>query len=170
MAISNLNNTHLSPVQIKAVEQALTDLEKALQPLTINLTPEERKRYGRVNEQNKLFVNKVYDFRMQSPQLGRPDVNWTEFVNDYNSRKTLEGFLNRINDLRSRISDAKTLHDFDNYTSALEDYGYTSLMAESNTVGYQNKHSELRQFFTRRPSDEEDTNTNGGTQPSGPTS
>ena len=62
MSLKHLNNVHLDGQQKNALEQALTQLEQALQPLNVTLSPEERHRYGSVNEQNKLFINKVYDF------------------------------------------------------------------------------------------------------------
>ncbi|RYD52602.1 MAG: hypothetical protein EOP52_00185 [Sphingobacteriales bacterium] len=173
MPISNLNNTHLDPIQIQTIERALDDLERALQPLTINLSPDERKQYGRVNEQNKLIIDRVYSFYNSNPQLARPDIDWGEFLNDYNSRRTMERFMNRIDGLRARFLDAKTLHDFDNYNNAIDDYGYTSYMASSSTPGYQAKFEELKQFFTRRVAKPEKkdasktTNDPSGTSASG---
>ena len=60
MSISNLNNVHLSDTQIQAIKQAVTELDNAMQLLQVNLTPEDRNRYGRVNEQNKLFRLGLY--------------------------------------------------------------------------------------------------------------
>lgn len=152
MSVSNLNNSHLTDAQIQVIQEALNNLEEAIQPLTVNLTPEERREYGRVNEQNKLIIDKVQTFYADSPQLARPDINWPEFLNDYKSRRTMEKFIMRLDGLRARFVDAKTLHDFDNYNNALDDYGYTSYMASSDTPGYQAKYEELKQFFTRRKS------------------
>ncbi|WP_449401331.1 hypothetical protein [Chryseobacterium wanjuense] len=62
MALTNLNNTHLTPAQVETENMALTELENALVIIDINLTPDDRRKYGSINEQNKLFVNKVYDY------------------------------------------------------------------------------------------------------------
>ncbi len=51
--ISNLNNQHLSQEQVQEVKTALASLEQALQVLNKNLTPDERNKYGRVNEQKR---------------------------------------------------------------------------------------------------------------------
>ena len=96
MSLKDLNNFHLDPQQVNAVEQALNQLEQALSPLNITLSPEERHRYGRVNEQNKLFINKVYDFMKSMPNLASQDVDWHEFEKDFNSRKLYENYLNRL--------------------------------------------------------------------------
>lgn len=147
MNTTNLNNQHLSDEQITQINNALKSLEQAFEPLKVNLTPEERHKYGRVNEQNKLFINKVNDFYQTSPQLKSPDVDWEEFGKDLKSRQFLEGVINRLESLSARASNAKILHDYDNYHEALQDYAYTSFRANSKAVGYEQKHKELKQFF-----------------------
>ncbi len=149
MGLSNLNNKHLSEEQVTAVKQALTDLEAALALLDINLTPEDRNKYGRVNEQNKLFINKVYDFAKNQPDLRSFEVDYEEFFADYQSREFLEMLIARLNSLATRAMNAKILHDYDNYQDALHDYAYTSFRAGSNSVGFEEKYRELKQFFTK---------------------
>ena len=96
MGINNLNNRHLTDEQVKTMNDALTSLEKAVEGVNINLTPEDRNRYGRVNEQNKLFINKVHDFAQTQPDLKSPDVDWEEFAKDYKSRNLDESASNRL--------------------------------------------------------------------------
>ena len=158
MSLSNLNNVHLNDTQIHAIKQAVVALDNAMQLLQVNLTPEDRNRYGRVNEQNKLFINKIYDYIMNNPDLCSRDVNWEEFKQDYKSRAFLEQLINDLESLITRAKNAKILHDFDNYQDALEDYAYTSFRARSKTVGYEDKHRELKQFFqkTRKKDEKKD--------------
>ncbi len=147
MSISNLNNVHLSTEQVETVKTALSSLEQALQVLDINLTPAERVKYGRVNEQNKLFINKVHDFAQEQPELRSMDVDYDEFFKDFESREILENMIHRLESLTTRAKNAKTLHDYDNYQNALNDYAYTSFRAGSNAVGFEDKYKELKQFF-----------------------
>lgn len=58
MAITNLNNVYLSATEMNAVKDALTVLENALAKINVTLTSEDRQRYGSINEDNKLLVNK----------------------------------------------------------------------------------------------------------------
>jgi len=128
----------------------MTALETALATLNVTLTPQERQTYGSVNEQNKLLVNKVWDYRRDAPTLSVPDVDWEEFESDYQSRLLLESLSNRLGALQERVKNAKILHDYDNYQTALEDYAYTSYKAGSQAPGYETKMIELKQFFSRR--------------------
>ena len=149
MPINNLNNAHLTEAQMNDIKTALSTLETALSALNVTLTPEERRTYGSVNEQNKLLINKVWDYRQNSPHLSQPDLDWAEFENDLKSRQFIENIGHRIAALDERLKNSKILHDYDNYQAALDDYAYTSYKAGSNAAGYETKMNELKQFFPR---------------------
>lgn len=149
MSVNNLNNHHLTEPEINAILNALNDLERAMEPLNINLTPEDRNKYGRVDEQNKLFINKVYDFATQQTNLRTMDVDWDEFEKDFKSRAVLENIISRLNNLSIRANNSKIFHDFDNYQDALADYAYTQFRTNSKMVGFEDKYNELRQFFAK---------------------
>ena len=150
MPFTNFDSRHFSATEKTTVNTAVASLETALAPKLANLSAEERLQYGSVNEQNKLLVNKVADFRNNSPQLSDPEIDWTEFGLDYSSRLFLENAWNRIQALQERMRDAKILHDYDNYQMSLHDYGYTTYRAGSGAPGFENKMNELKQFFVSR--------------------
>ena len=149
MSVNNLNNHHLTEPEINAILNALNDLERAMELLNINLTPEDRNKYGRVDEQNKLFINKIHDFATQQTNLRTMDVDWDEFEKDFKSRAVLENIISRLNNLSIRANNSKIFHDFDNYQDALADYAYTQFRANSKMVGFEDKYNELRQFFAK---------------------
>ena len=149
MAISNLNNVHLKEEDVTTALNALTDLETALETIKINLSAEDRQKYGSINEQNKLLVNKVRDYNNNEKTLSSPDVNWEEFALDYTSRQNYEGIIARLESLTNSLKNAKILHDYDNYQAALVDYDFTSYKAGTASPGFETKRTELKQFFTR---------------------
>jgi hypothetical protein len=149
MPITNLNNIHLTPAQVTSATTALAALETALAVVNVNLSAEDRQRYGSINEQNKLLVNKTMDYHNNQPALETPHVNWAEFADDYTSRNNMESMIARLESLTIRLKNAKILHDYDNYQAALADYAYTNFMAGTGTTGYETKMNELSQFFSR---------------------
>lgn len=149
MPINNLNNAHLTEAQMNEIKTALTTLETALSALNVTLTPEERRTYGSVNEQNKLLINKVWDYRQNSPHLSQPDLDWVEFEKDMTSRQFIENIAHRVAALDERLKNSKILYDYDNYQTALDDYAYTNYKAGSSAPGYETKMNELKQFFPR---------------------
>ena len=159
MAITNLNNTHLTPAEVVAAQGALTNLENALAGINVNLTAEDRQKYGSINEQNKLVVNKVNDYHLNPPALQTAQVDWDEFDNDFTSRANLESLIARLDSLSIRLKNAKILHDYDNYQAALTDYAYTSFMAGTATPGYETKMNDIKQFFARTSTKTQNTPT-----------
>ncbi len=152
MAITNLNNTHLTAAQLTDAQDALTQLETALQVINVNLSAEDRQKYGSINEQNKLFVNKVYDFNKNQPSLSSSDVDWEEFNRDFTSRTNLEAIIARLDSLSTKLKNAKILHDYDNYQAALTDYAYTNYKAGTASPGFETKMNETKQFFGKTTS------------------
>lgn len=148
MPFSNIITSHITDEQNEDINDALDIIDAIADTITQNLSPEERQRYGSINEQNKLFANKVYDYHVNSPELQSPDVDWIEFERDYKTRRLLEAIYLRLLSLEKKIVDAKTLHDFDNYQNSLTDYDYTQYKDNtSGGGGWSVKKDELKQFF-----------------------
>lgn len=151
MSFTNFDNRHFSANEKTAINAAVASLELATVTKLANLTPSERQQYGSVNEQNKLIINKVKDFNDAQPALSSPDVDWTEFNNDFATREFIQSTIQRIQSVLDGLGNAKILHDFDNYQASLIDYDYAKYKASTSAVGFQTKVSELAQFFSGRP-------------------
>lgn len=148
MPFTNLENRHFTSEEKTSINDLLTQLEAAFANKTANLTPEERKKYGSINEQNKLIVNKVKDFKDNQPNLASPDVDWSEFDADFADRNFKQAVLIRLSTLNDGLSNSKILQDYDNYQAALTDYDYAKYKANANAQGYSQKVTEIAQFFT----------------------
>lgn len=149
MPFLNQDSRHFSDAEKTAVSTALATLQTALMPKLANLTPEERQQYGSVNEQNKLIINKVKDYRESQEALSSPDVDWVEFLQDYSSRAFLQNSIEQLAELVRGMENAKILHDWDNYQASLVDYNYTQYKNNSGATGFATKEQELKQFFNR---------------------
>ncbi len=147
--LQNLNNAHIAPETSTQVNESISSLETALKPFLVNLTPDERRRYGSISEQNKLLVNKAYDYAKMQPDLTSPDVEWEEFFKDFADRNFLETTIARLQKIIDGLNNAKTLHDFDNYQGALADYAFTQYKAMTASPGFETKQRDLQQFFLR---------------------
>ena len=167
MGITNLNDRHFTPEEQEAVEQAIINLSTALGPKLTTLSADERSRYGSVNEQNKLIINKVMEFHQTQPELSSPDIDWDEFQKDYESRMHLENLIIRIETIVQELTNSKILHDWDNYQAALIEYDFTKYKENAGNNGFEKKAKEIGQFFKRgatilpRP----ETNGNGASTP-----
>ena len=151
--MKNLIKSSLDEADKTKVLNIITELETTLNGKLIDLTEQERVKYGSINEQNKLLVNRVADYRTNSPALSSPDVDWTEFTSDYEARKFLENCIDRLSSLVRKMQSTKILHDNDNYQDALDDYAYAKYKRGSGNPDYGEKSSELGQFFPRSSSE-----------------
>ena len=149
MPFTNLNNTHLTGEEQATITEAINTLRTLTQPIAVNLTPEERQRYGSINELNKGVVNKAKSFNDAQPALSSPDVDWTEFNDDYTIRAFIENTLQSLYGIIKDLESSKILFDFDNYTAANADYAYTMYKLKSGETGYQTKYDEMKQFYSR---------------------
>ena len=149
MSLDNLNSNHYDEAEKTAANDALKALELILVPKLRNLSPEERVKYGSINEQNKLIVNKVFDYNKNQPSLSSADVDWDEFKNDFESRAFIQSLMVRLQSLLTGLDNTRVLHDFDNYQASLTDYSYSQYKAGTKTPGFETKVSELSQFFSR---------------------
>jgi hypothetical protein len=147
MSITNLGRLHLTAVQKTAIDTALTAIETQLLTVTLNLSVEERQKYGSVNESNKLFINKDREFYQTQATLATPDVDWVEFEADFQDRTFADTRLDRIANITRMLSDFKIIHDYDNYQDSLTDYDYTKYKSGTKAAGFTEKVAELKQFF-----------------------
>jgi hypothetical protein len=148
MPFTNLENRHFTAAERTTISSLLAQLETACANKIANLTPEERQKYGSVNEQNKLVINKVKDFRDNQPTLSSTDVDWVEFAADFDDRAYKQAVLTRLATLTDGLTNSKILQDYDNYQAALTDYEFAKYKASANTQGYSQKVAEIGQFFS----------------------
>jgi hypothetical protein len=149
MPFNNLNNRHLAAAQQQAITDAIANLRTLTQDFSVNLSPEERQRYGSVNELNKGIVNKAKSFHDSQPGLSAPDVDWDEFNNDYGMRTFIENSMQALMSIYNDMANSKILFDYDNYNAANKDYAYTKYKIGTGETGYQSKYDEMRQFYDR---------------------
>lgn len=147
MPLKDLITNALTPADFAAINAALATIESKLLNKMVNLTPEKRQQYGSINEQNKLFVNKVYDYLINQPAFNSPQVNLAEFAADLAARTSFGSILNRVASINEQMSDTKILHDNDNYQQALTQYAYISYLSKENVAGTTVIKEDLGQFF-----------------------
>ena len=118
MPLDNLGNLALSAETIAATVLLINQLDATLGSDMVNLSPEERQKYGSINEQNKLFVNKVKEYNDNQPKLSSPDVDWDKFKDDYQTREAIESIILRLKEMITGLENTKIMHDYDNYHDA----------------------------------------------------
>jgi hypothetical protein len=149
MPLKDLIQNQLSIADVDNINKEIDNIQLAITGKMVNLTPEERQKYGSINEQNKLLVNKINDVHNSHPQFDSVKVNWAEFTADFAIRSTLEKLISRLKTITEQLDDTKILHDNDNYQQALSQYSYISFLADQNEPGITTIKEDIAQFFPR---------------------
>jgi hypothetical protein len=151
MPAQNLAKMHMTPAELAQADSLINQLQALYAPYLRNLSPEENKKYGRINEKNKLFVNKVMDYHQTQPALQSNDVDWPEFERDFAQRKHYETSVLRLGGLAKAMTETCRLHDHDNFVNAQIDYEYAQYKNRLDIgLGYDSKVETLQQFFKKR--------------------
>ena len=152
MALLNLAANSLTPNEMQALDALISQVETIILQKAIGLTPQQRQELGSINEKNKLFVNKVWDFMQNHPQHNTQDIDIQNFEKDFDAREFLETRISRLQNLVDMMTNTKILHDHDNYQDALGYYDYLQFRAKRGVAGASQLVAELKQFFPRTSS------------------
>lgn len=141
--------TLLSQSDRDAIDEHIQAIEDIIKGKLGSLDPDERVRFNRITQKNRLLIDKVYDFHKNQPNLSSPDIDWEEFEADYNARHFLESRSGFLSSIARRFETTKIMHDSDNYEDALKDYSYSKYKNDNYEDGYSVKVDQIRQFFAR---------------------
>ncbi len=145
----NLISITFTSEELQQLDSAIQQIEQIISGKTSNLSQEERKQFGRIAEQNKLFVNKAKDYMEEYPQHVPSFLDKVEFDRDYEARKVIESRLIRLEGITEQLSDTKILLDNDNYSNALTFYRNIRFLSKENVPGTTSIAQDLSQFFNR---------------------
>ncbi|WP_378184012.1 hypothetical protein [Aquimarina sp. SS2-1] len=149
MALENLISVSFTEEELAQLDGHLLGIRQILQGKTVNLTPDQRRQYGRIANQNKLIVDKAKNYMEQHPDWVPRFVDKDEFDRDYTSREQIESRVQLLENLSTQLIDTKTLLDHDNYNNALSFYRMIRFLAGENEPGAKAVHEDMKVLFNR---------------------
>ncbi len=152
MALDNLISVTLTAEEVKVIEDAIAALNNVLKDKVVNLTPDERRQFGSIADQNKLLVDKCKDYMDQNPETIPNIIDKTEFDHDYATRKQLELPVRSLKRIIEKLVDTKTLLDHDNYHASIAYYRYIKYLAAQKEPGTDTIYSDLKLHYKRKTS------------------
>lgn len=149
MSFKDVIALHFDDNERALVISLLNQIRDILQPKLVQISPEDRQRYGSVSEENKKIINKVRDLIEEDPINVPSEVDWVEFAADFIDRRFLESIRSIMNSLLFEVEGTKILHDYDNYQDSLIYYRNQVYRMESGAANAEGKVAQLRPFFNR---------------------
>ncbi len=150
MAQLNLVLPSLTDAETTTIRSHFESIKAILQQKFINLTPDDRRIYGSINQQNKLLVNRVKDFNDNQPELSSPKVDWVRYVQHSTTPSNYEKIVDLADEITELCNDPRTLVDYTLYGMARQDYRFTKFNAEDDggeAPGFEAKYNDLKEFF-----------------------
>lgn len=147
MPLQDLILLHFDDAECDTILALLDQLRVLLQPKLKSLTPEERKRYGSIGEENKKLVNKVRDLIEEDPSGLPENFDLVEFQADFKDRKFLESVRSKMESLLFEVESTKILHDNDNFKDTLAYYQFQVFRQTIGGANAEGRVSQLREFF-----------------------
>lgn len=147
MAIDNLISVAFTIEELAKIEEAIKSMNSVLADRVVNLTPDERRQYGRIADKNKILVDKCKAYMEQNTDTVPRGIDKAEFDRDYAARQQLERPLRQLRQLVEKLQDTKTLLDHDNYTAAIAYYRYIKYLASTNEAGTTSIYQDLRSHY-----------------------
>lgn len=137
------------------ITAAVQSLLGVIGPKAPNLSNDERREYGSVNETNKLKIDKARMYLSQYPQLAPASVNPEEFERDYQARQQIGELITQTEELLRKLTDIKILLDFDNYQDTLAFYRHVRYLAnEKNSMAIL-AYNDMKQLFPHTKKDKQ---------------
>ncbi|MEK7310283.1 MAG: hypothetical protein AAB038_05645 [Planctomycetota bacterium] len=152
MALDNLITVSFTPAELAAFDTALAAIETLLQGKVINLTPDERRRYGSISNEMTQWVQKCRGYMTQLPAIVPNYINLSELDADMTARRDLMPRLMRAKSILESIDDTAVLLGSDVLTNCLAFYRSVKAAAKANVPGSTTIHQDLAQQFQARRS------------------
>ena len=110
MALDNLISVEISLADKTEILASLQDVATKLQGKMVNLTPLERKKYGKIGNETANWIQKVRDYMTQRPDLIPVWIDLTELDKDLKAHEDLIEIINRVLDLLEQLEDTSKLN------------------------------------------------------------
>ncbi len=149
MKNSDLIQFVMTTEQKDTVIQSLKSAGSVFSAIAPNLTNEQRKEFGSVDEQNKLIIDKGRAYMAQYPALVPLFVEKDEFERDYISRGDLSEVEMILLQMLRQVTDIKILLDHDNYQDVLTFYRSVRYYANEEEMDAITVYNDMKQFFPR---------------------
>jgi hypothetical protein len=144
MALDNLITAVFNDDELSRMDSTMTEIENIIRDKAVNLTPKQRRSYGRAAYELEVWVDKAYDHMKQDPQLVPSYIDINEHTADIITHRALNPRIARLNGLLQSLEDTNRLLGSDLYNNSLAYYRNLREAAKVNAIGASAKYSDLK--------------------------
>ena len=134
------------------VSQKLSEVNTALQPYLIALTPDERREIPKMSDKTIPFVEKTLDYTVSDPEFAPPYMKREELANDMKAHAQLTELFRTVQQLYNGLDDTAMEAGAESYVTALSYYNAVKQAAKMNIPGAKSIYDDLRKRFQKNTS------------------
>lgn len=138
--------------EIDQINQHLAGIQELIKGKVINLSPEERQQYGRINNRTENWIVKVDSHMKQKPELVPFYIDKEEFDKDQEARNNMKPILNSIASIQESLEDTSKLLSHDIYNTAIAYYRNIKVISQQDVPGTTTIYEDLKSQFPGRSS------------------
>jgi hypothetical protein len=139
----NLISLTLSDATLKAVDEAITQLEAQFAQL-VDLSADERRALNKMGDKSEAFCRQALTVMAQNPQLLPASVDLAEAQRDLHALDVLRSRGARLRQLLGRLDDTETALGSDVMSASLEGYALLKVLGKGSGL------EELRKGMSAR--------------------
>jgi hypothetical protein len=151
MVTNDVQKIKFSDEDIAFINEHLNAIEVILKDKTIQLTPAESKRFGKLGKENEKWSVLVYHDVSLVPQLMPPFVdakNWDELEK---KRELLSTFTDRFKSITQLLVDSNRLIGFNIYKKCLATYKNAQMLFDEGVSGVKVYLDKWATHFEKKP-------------------
>lgn len=150
--MDNLVSVKIPADVLSVILQKLDEIDAALMPYLVTLTPEERKRLPKMSERNASFTEKALEYMKARPELNPAFVNTEEMEVDLKAVHDLLILCRHVDQLYNGLHDTMLLSGSEAYVAALSFYNNVKTAARRNVKGAEPIYDDLKKRFIKHGS------------------
>ncbi len=156
--MENKINYTIPDTVITEVEQRLTEINTALKPYLVALSPDERQELPKMSDKTQPFVEKTLDYTVSASQFAPPYMDKEELGNDMKIHGQLTPLMRLVRSLNDGLDDTTMVAGAESYVCALTYYNSVKQATKIDIPGAKSIYEDLsKRFIKTKNGKEEDT-------------
>jgi len=135
---------------LQNILKLIADLQTALAPYVITLTPTDRKTLLKMSDKSVAFVTKSLEYTKSNPEFVPPYLSITDMQVDVDAVAQLGPLLKQIQQVADNLDDTVMLSGSEAYTAALLYYNSVKQAIKGNVPNAKTIYDDLSQRYAGR--------------------
>ena len=150
MSQQNQVAIQIPAADLPKITKLITDLQTALAPYVITLSPDNRKSLLKMSDKSVAFVSKSLDYTKTNPEFVPAFLSVADMQVDIDAENQLQPLLNQVQQVADNLDDTLMLSGSEAYTAALLYYNNVKQALKGNVPNAKTVYDDLSQRYPGR--------------------